>query len=450
MGQNQDSSITGHVILTAIVDIALLVIASMVEDIIAFLLVVAAVIVFIIEVARIRKILAEREIEEIAERLRAKEEAEANLKAVSVMNFGGSNKATSGVGGIYFEALRALAKECAAKMQRQSYASYNSLQDIIAKLNVYAFSRGIKLNENTAEALLMAMVSSRCIFVKKTSENTEDILSVIGEFFSGVESPCIDIFPTPIKPTGLFYSYQDNVLKETEFFKRIYAASFFNNSVYTCTIRSWEDMQMSYVFSDFIRYFKNPEGFTACTLPQVNADNIPNIKDKKFKIPNNLWLFVLINGNEPLPKDAALWASEVEVGGVGVKTEAKLLPMLPMAYSQLDEIVEGAFDEYFLPLDTWKKLDKVEEYLASAIPFKIDNVLARQIERLTTMLVACGNTPAQAIDAALSQKILPLLSGYTKEQIDHEGTTLKELLDGLFGSDAIPASHKVLCALQLE
>ena len=92
----------------------------------------------------------------------------------------------------------------------------------------------------------------------------------------------------------------------------------------------------------------------------------------------------------------------------------------------------------------------VEDYLFGAIGFKIDNILARQIERLTTMHVACGGTHAQAMDIAIAHKVLPLLAEYKKEQIDQEGTTLKELLDGLFGAENIPECHKTLSALQLD
>ena len=66
------------------------------------------------------------------------------------------------------------------------------------------------------------------------------------------------------------------------------------------------------------------------------------------------------------------------------------------------------------------------------------------------MQVACGSTQVQAMDAAIAYKILPLLSAYDKDQINQESTSLKELIDGLFGAENVPECHKVLNVLQLD
>ncbi len=349
-----------------------------------------------------------------------------------------------------FTALKSVSREYSNKASRQKYASYESMQEVCEKLNAYALSRGIKLGERAAEALVMAMVSGKCVFVKKTSENTEDILSVVGEFFSGEACPCLQLEVPPIRPLGLMCYYQDKELTCTDFFKRVYASSFLENTVCICALKDFAELRFENIFSEFIRLFKNPQGECFCSMLPITASGLPKIQDRKFALPYNTWFFFLLNGDEELPKDVALWSEIIEVNGVGTKNDAPAAGNQPMAYSQFNELIEGAFDKNFLPLETWKKLDKLEDYLYGAVGFKIDNILARQLERVTTMRVACGATHAEAMDTAIAHKVLPRLSGYTKEQIDQEGTSLKELLDGLFGVENLPECHKALSALQLD
>lgn len=349
-----------------------------------------------------------------------------------------------------FTALKSVSREYSNKASRQKYASYESMQEVCEKLNAYALSRGIKLAERAAEALVMAMVSGKCVFVKKTSENTEDILSVVGEFFSGEACPCLQLEVPPIRPLGLMCYYQDKELTATDFFKRVYASAFLENTVCICALKDFAELRFENIFSELIRLFKNPHSECFCTMLPITASGLPKIVDRKFALPHNAWFFFLLNGDEQLPEDVALWSEIIEVNGVGTKNEASATGNQPMAYSQFNELVEGAFDKNFLPLETWKKLDKLEDYLYGAVGFKIDNILARQLERVTTMQVACGATHAEAMDTAIAHKVLPRLSGYTKEQIDQEGTSLKELLDGLFGVENLPECHKALSALQLD
>lgn len=352
---------------------------------------------------------------------------------------------------MYFKALQAIGKDCAFKAQQHRHANYASVQELCEKLQAYAGKRGVQLTKESVENLLMAMTFSRCIFVKKTSENTEDFLSIVGEFFSGLQCPCEQLSSVPSRPSGLLYKYQDNELTETDLFKRLYGLSFFENTTCVCALKNIVDINWGQTFTTFITHFKNPHGDTTIALPQVVADNMPYCKDKKFVIPSNVWFFILLSGEEqPLPQDASLWSSTIELNGVGSKLEATASEVTAVAHSQLSELIESSFDEHFLPLDTWKKLDKVEEYLNASISFKIDNILARQIERITTIHVACGGSHVSAMDKAIAHCILPLLSGYTREQIDREGTTLKELVDGLFGAENIPEIHQALCAVQLD
>ena len=78
------------------------------------------------------------------------------------------------------------------------------------------------------------------------------------------------------------------------------------------------------------------------------------------------------------------------------------------------------------------------------IEFEISNPLARQIEQYTSVLLTCGNDTEAIVDEVIFSRILPMLDGYEKSQIDQEGNSFAELLDGLFGMDNLPLTHKAL------
>ena len=333
------------------------------------------------------------------------------------------------------------------KARHQKFNSYTSIEEICEKFRAYAWNRGVKIDEKTAESIVKAMVSAKCIFVKRTNENVEDILSVVVEFFSGESNDCIEFEITPTKTNGLLYFYQDNELKCTEFFKQLYGASLMENKIGVCIVKNLLDMPFDKAFADFIELFKNPFGDMGSA--RINSITLPQTNNRTFVLPQNTWFFFLLNGDEKLPSDRDLWSKTIEINGLGSKN-GEFVSRPAVSYSQFNELIESGFDKNFPPLDIWKKLDKVEDFLCSAVGFKIDNVLARQIERFATIEVTCGATPEQAMDLAIAHKVLPALSAHKKEDFEQDGTTLKELLDGLFGADKLPECHKALSAMQLD
>jgi hypothetical protein len=348
-------------------------------------------------ILRIRKFLMDSRVEEGGNSQIASNEMGANAIDANVVQ----NNNTVSLQVTFFNHLKQIAREYTQKAQQQKYTSYNSVEEVCEQLNAYMLKRGIKLGEKTAEELLMAMTSSKCIFVKKTGENTEEILSLIGEFFSGKAMNCTTLEVEPKQPIDLVYYYRNRALTGTRFFDEIYAPLFMPNTVCTCALKELSEISFETVFSDFISLFKNPYEEAKLQMSQVISFNVPKIADKKLSLPTNTWFFFLLNGDETLPQDAPFWSETIELNGVGSKNNTNIT-WYPMAISQFDELIEGAFEKHFLPLDTWKKLDRVEDYLYQSVQFKIDNILARNIERFTTMQVACGSTQVQAMDAAIA------------------------------------------------
>ena len=147
-----------------------------------------------------------------------------------------------------------------------------------------------------------------------------------------------------------------------------------------------------------------------------------------------------------MPKGAQEYASAVQLGyndaqnaPVSLKQRNRVLP-----YARFKELVMEASQDHFLSLDIWKKFDKLEEYLYDVCGFSITNPLARQLETHSSVLLSCEVPVMEVVDGMLANKIFPIISHLEKEQLNQEGTSFAELLDGLFGMDNIPLCQKKL------
>ena len=413
-----------------------------------FVLILMMIILLVICIFRVKNLIEEEELAQLAQV--AKNASLTNNTLTNPQPATQSEVIPEGLRNYYMR-LKRLAREYELGAQNQEFTDFSSIKEIGESLRAYAAMRGITISEEMVKDLLVAMASSRCIFVKETRSNTEDILSVIEEFFSGLERGCGE-FTTPlIQSSDLMATYKDNAPVETEFFKKVYSALFFSNSISVCAMKNLGDCNFGYVFGSFIQLFKKPSGKTTYHMSQVHvSQNIPKITERKLELPNNLWCFFLVGDDFVMPKDSALWATTLEVYGDGCKNTEPMRNEKILSFAQFHELVEATYDEYFIPLDIWKKFDRVEEYLNASVNFTVANPLARQIECLTTMHIAYGASPVQAMDIAIARKILPLLAGYTAEQINQESGTLRELLDGLFGIENIPECLQAMSSLQLD
>ena len=190
-----------------------------------------------------------------------------------------------------------------------------------------------------------------------------------------------------------------------------------------------------------IEFFRAPEGDNVVSVPASNKG-----ASCDMTLPANLWCFFVVTSFKDIPREALNYSAVATLsyagGEVGQGALSKREGVLP--YSRFVELVADALQENFLSLELWKKIDSIEEYLQANIPFVITNPVARQIEGYSSVLLSCGDDAIAVADKVIAKILLPQIFGSSKEQINHEGKTFPEHLDGLFGLDNLPVSHKVV------
>ena len=200
------------------------------------------------------------------------------------------------------------------------------------------------------------------------------------------------------------------------------------------------------VFRPFIKNFRAPEGENRIRIEEGSAFGYEAaIVDSHITIPANLWCLFVGKADGRISKEIGQYASEVRLKAVESETPLVFAERASiLSYARYNELLNESLAANFLSLDIWKKFDRLEEYLQGQIEFEISNPLARQIEQYTSVLLTCGKDTEAIVDEVIFSRILPMLDGYEKSQIDQEGNSFAELLDGLFGMDNLPLTHKAL------
>jgi hypothetical protein len=114
------------------------------------------------------------------------------------------------------------------------------------------------------------------------------------------------------------------------------------------------------------------------------------------------------------------------------------------SYTMINQSLEEAQETCYLTEDYWRKLDKLEEYLEKNTDLRFDNKYIRQIEKSITAFIACGMDRRQALDAVLSEKIIPIAATEREKILAVEEKDFETLLDELFGFENIPITKKVV------
>lgn len=172
-----------------------------------------------------------------------------------------------------------------------------------------------------------------------------------------------------------------------------------------------------------------------------------------MKIADNTRLVVFINDKEqtPLNKEWIRYSTIVDLPLVENKEGAREKKLdCGTSYAMVNQSLEEAQDTCYLTEDYWRKIDRMEEYLEQHTSIRFDNKLIRQMEKSIAAFIACGMDRRQALDAVLSEKIIPLVSTEKEKILALQETDLAFKLDELFGFENIPLTKKAIAEYGLK
>ena len=195
-------------------------------------------------------------------------------------------------------------------------------------------------------------------------------------------------------------------------------------------------------------YFE--EYFKYCSHPTVNYNVNFGTKTKKelFSLPNNV-MFVVIPETydfiENIPYKVAVNSStlEIQVRENELISDTEVVVKHYPYYSFM-ALIEMEKNNFYLPEESWKRIDDFEETLSLTGKFRVENKTVLQIESFVTALMACGADEAEVFDAAIATRIAPTVKSYKLYKPGKEAATVQAALERHFEMDLIPLTQRVL------
>lgn len=172
-----------------------------------------------------------------------------------------------------------------------------------------------------------------------------------------------------------------------------------------------------------------------------------------MKIPANFRLVMFISEGKNI-KLQPNWIKYSTIVDVELKQNPDAKNELQLnsgtSYTMINQSLEEAHETCYLTEDYWRKIDRLEEYLAEHTAIRFDNRFIRQVEDNIASFMCCGMTKVQALDAVLSEKIIPLIATEREKILDAHEADFAFKLDELFGFENIPFSKQALSVYGLK
>lgn len=348
-----------------------------------------------------------------------------------------------------FDKVGGYARKAAAPVQRKAdnYLEYVSdtltFKSATEQFIAFAASRGYKLEENTARELFAAMSSSRLVITKGMSKDAfSAFVKVLAEYFG--TTTAVDVVDnTYVNDNSALYKSFGGVKQKTALasvLERSYEAK---ERVHIAALTDVTFAEMSNYFVPFSRYIRNPRNNTV-----INAIGIGD-EAVSFKPYENLWFFVNLRMGETLkniPSYISELASVIKIDYSGAVSKMLTLAVEPFNYYQFDYMLEKIKTSNGIPEETWKKIDSLEAFVKNSTPFVLTNRVSVATEKFYTVFSVSGGESKDALDRALSARILPSVIVALDGVQNIESKNLTEKLEMIFGEENVEFSRSAIRA----
>lgn len=332
------------------------------------------------------------------------------------------------------------------------YGEYASFRALCEAFAAYAASYGVELDERTASRIFSAMAAARAVWLRSDSPVYAKAVALVLKKFFGGGNRILKISSDVRTPKSLVCIQENGAHSETILAEELYAARFLKDSITVLAFEDAETCAFDSAFEKFIEYFRAPMSKNSLQMDYYGSlRGYRYIDEKMMDISSTTWcVFVTADEKKPLPKGCEAYSVEIYLKGKEKMEGVRGQTAKPIAYSRFRELSDEALVAHALPLDAWKKLDRLEEFLQEKVAFAIGNPIARQLEKYVAVYMASGATQMETVDSVLAVKLLPMLRGNKKETFSGDGVTLAEFIDRLFGMENLPETHKAMTDLQLD
>ncbi|MBO7293095.1 MAG: glycoside hydrolase family 3 C-terminal domain-containing protein, partial [Clostridia bacterium] len=309
------------------------------------------------------------------------------------------------------------------------------------ELKAFFAGRGYRFENDTHEAWLSAIATTRLIVVNDTPDDTfNPFIRLLSDYF-GTETFVDDA----VSGTSAFYHYdyhgdhtKKNILLALEYAK--------NNptKVVIAALHGIKASDLADFITPFMRYLHTPKKENEIILRDQNGGAAT------YLIPANFWIVADLADGESigdLPLSLLALASINRVDISICQPEDTVVGARDFNRYQLDYMLEKEAKRQAVTEEIFKKIDRLEKYTAEHSEYRIGNKQWLGLERHLGFMIATGVAPDEALDITLSMRLLPSVLVALKGNLTADDPSITETLDFIFGEDHVSFSKALLTAV---
>lgn len=306
----------------------------------------------------------------------------------------------------------------------------------------FAAERGYHFSEQTVANIFSSLTSSRLAVVYDMDQNRfRTFMSVLSSFF---ESPLY------LDATDAQYTLPERVLfkndgtghrAKTNAFSAIETARTTPQTIFFAALSEVRAADLSRYFAPYTSHAQNPYGHLPISVwSDKQAENA-------YVIPENLW-FVLNLAKEQSPSDLPAFIVDAATVNTFAFDSCKPTAAQPhshkFTYYQMEFLIEKVGTVASVQEDQWKKVDRLVEYVCSHRKFHVGNKLWLHFEKYVLTLLSCGTDINEALDIAISAKLLPPIMVLLKDDDAVQSDRLLQITEDALGEEYMQACKQLL------
>ncbi|MBR5880366.1 MAG: zinc ribbon domain-containing protein [Clostridia bacterium] len=348
--------------------------------------------------------------------------------------------------GVSFEALEQIEAQKDAYVMPEPVAEINCKQlyeQMVAALWQYEAA--------DVRRLVSAMACSRLLLCDAgVVDGNEALASLYAAFGINAEVGQAPAEVSSLADLLLIKDAESGKVTHSAFAKAVYTAQYSPKNVALAGVSGIKTEQVGAAFALMNHYFRLPEEGARIYLGQpAQAAPLEGVEDGVLSVSGNLWMpMVLSEGYVPGRVQGEIAQLGVPFGLQKSKSAtagAEQVQTVAFSVSAWESAVNAAEQEYYLSEEIWKSLDELETAMLEECGTKLSNRTLRMIEKYTSVYIATGGKPMEALDNAFVSLILPAYDSEMRTLAKRsEGETLTHLLERAIGRDRLPLTMRAI------
>ena len=300
---------------------------------------------------------------------------------------------------------------------------------------------GVVVSEDSLKMLIAAMCSSRLVVFRGLDSGAFHSLSaMISEYFGSHSYYDILTEAPKSEDALLFGSNVSGYRTKRSTAHAIEAACTSPQTVHIAALDGVRSESVTAYLNTFVRHAANPTSRTSLV-----AHNEWD-KEITLTLTPNLWFFINLAEDEcydAIPLNITETAAVISLTASLSEPLSDHTPTDRYTLAQLDFLTERSSEAYRIPEAHWKKIDKLEANISTVGEFRLTNKLTLALERFFAAYRALGAENNEAVDAAMSAKLIPRVVTALGNIASDDETSLSDTIAAIFGEDALPLCQAV-------